>query len=70
MHPTIRYVPVAVVQDDDIGSHQINAEATGTCRQQEDELVPAGLVIFVDARDAIVVCSPPIDTAIFWKDRS
>jgi hypothetical protein len=70
MHPIIRYVPVAVVQDDDIGSRQIDAEATGTCRQQEDELVAAGLVIFVDARDTIVMCSPAIDTAIFWKDRN
>jgi len=70
MYPIIRYVPVAVVQDDDIGSRQIDAEATSTCRQQEDELVAAGLVIFVDARDTIVVCSPAIDTAIFWKNRS
>jgi hypothetical protein len=70
MHPIIRYVPVAVVQDNNIGGHQIDAEATGSCRQQKDQLVAAGLVIFVDARDTVVVCSPAIDMAIFWKDRS
>jgi hypothetical protein len=70
MHPIIRYIPIAVVQDDDIGSRQIDAEATGTCCQQEDELVAAGLVIFVDTCDTIAVCSPTVDTTVFCKNGS
>jgi hypothetical protein len=70
MHPIIKYVPIAVVQDDDIGSRQIDAEATTTCCQQEDELVAAGFFIFVDTRDTIVVCSPTVNTTVFCKDGS
>jgi hypothetical protein len=38
------------------------------CRQQEGELVAAGLVIFVDTRDTIVVCSPTVNTTAFCND--
>jgi hypothetical protein len=70
MHPIIRYVPIAVVQEDDTGSRQSDAEATGTRCQQEDELVAAGLVILVDTRDTIVLCSRTVDTTVFCKDGS
>jgi hypothetical protein len=32
------WVPVAVIDDDSISSSQVDADATSTCRQQEDDL--------------------------------
>ena len=34
-------IPVAVVQDDDVGSRQVDSEPASACRQQEDELLSA-----------------------------
>jgi hypothetical protein len=59
-HPIVRYVPVAIIQDSDIGSRQIDADATSTCREQEDEPVAAArLVIFIDAATRSPCAVPP-----------
>lgn len=43
-------VPVAVVQDDDVGGVQVDAQAAGARGQQENELLAALGVVVVDLR--------------------
>ena len=60
-------VPVAIVQNDDIGGRQVDTETTCTSRQEEDELLAARLVVLVDGDDTIFVCSATIDTTVLYK---
>ena len=59
-------VLVAAVKDDDIGCGEVKAEAANASGEQEDELLAPRFVILVDRVDAIVVCSPAINMAVFW----
>ena len=59
-------VPITVVQDDDVGSGQVDAETTGARGEQEDELVAVGLVVLVDGDDTVVVRRASIDAAVFY----
>ena len=42
------WIPVAVIQNDDICSVQIDAQATCSCRQEEDELLAAFPVVVIN----------------------
>ncbi len=42
-------MPITVIQNDDIGACEIDAEAPSTSREEEDEFLAALLVIFVDS---------------------
>ena len=57
-------VPVRVVKHDDVSSGEVDAEATGTCRKQEDELLRVGLIVLVDRDDTVLVRGPSINTAV------
>ena len=48
-------VPVRVVEDDDVGRRQVDAEAAGARRQHEDELFAVRLVEGLDRRLAVLV---------------
>lgn len=62
-----RDVPVAVVEDDDVRSRQVDTQTTRTRRKQEDELLAIRLVILVDREDTIVVSCSTINPAIFYN---
>jgi hypothetical protein len=61
-----RHSPIAVKQDDDIGSDQIDTQTSGSCRQQEDELFAPWLVVFVDRSRSRFVIGTSVDTTVFY----
>ena len=62
-------VPVRVVQDDNVSSGEVDAEAPSTGRKQEDELLRVGLVVFVDRDDTVLVRSASVDPAVLYLPR-
>ena len=54
------YIPITVVEYDDIRSRQIDAEASSANCEQDDELLIARFVVFVNPADTIVRCGPSI----------
>jgi hypothetical protein len=57
-------VPVRVVQDDDVGGGEVDAEPAGAGGEEEDELLGAGLVVLVDGDDAVFVRRASVDAAV------
>jgi hypothetical protein len=41
-------IPIAIVQDNDVGGVKVDAQAPGPCGEQEDELLGALPVVLVD----------------------
>ena len=61
-----RHSPVAVKQDNDIGSDQVDTQTSGSRRQQEDELFAPRLVVFVDRSRSRFVIGTSVDTTVFY----
>jgi hypothetical protein len=59
------YLPITIVEYDDICCRQIDTEASSTSCEQEDELLAARLVVLVNTADTIIICGPAINTAVF-----
>ena len=57
-------IPIAVKEHDNVGRDQVDPETSCSGRQQEDELVAPGLVVFVDGLGSSVVIGSSIDTAV------
>lgn len=58
-------VPIAVVQNDNISSGQVDAEAPSASREEENKFLAPWFIILVDRADTIVVRGSTIYTAIF-----
>lgn len=58
-------IPIAVKQDHNVGGDQVDTQSSGTRRQQEDELVAAWLVVFVDGSRSRIVIGTSVDSAVF-----
>jgi hypothetical protein len=57
-------VPVAIVEDYNISASKIDTKASRTSCEKEDELVAARSVIFVDARNTVVMAGTSINSTI------
>jgi hypothetical protein len=57
-------VPVTVVQDDYVGGHEVETEATRSCRDQEDVYLTVGGGELVDLPLSSVQVSPSIQPTI------
>ena len=44
------WVPVAIVEDDDVGGAEIDSQAASACRQHEDELARVRRVVLINRR--------------------
>jgi hypothetical protein len=62
------YIPITVIEYDDIRSRQIDAEASSASCEQ-DELLSARFVVFVNPAYMIAMCGPAISTAIFCANK-
>lgn len=63
------WIPVAVVQHDDIGRRQIDTETTSASRQKKDELLAPWPVVIVDGGNTIFMGGATIDAAVFFEKR-
>lgn len=57
-------IPIAVVQNDNIGCGQVDTQTSGARREQEDELVTARTVVLVDGDNSFVMCRATVNTTI------
>mmetsp|Transcript_22804 Transcript_22804/g.58024 ORF Transcript_22804/g.58024 Transcript_22804/m.58024 type:complete len:574 (+) Transcript_22804:400-2121(+) len=57
-------VPVAVVQNDDVGGGQVDTQAAGARGQQEHKLLAAGRVVRVDGVLAVLAAGVAVDAAV------
>ncbi len=60
-------VPVTVVQNNHIGTRQVDTESTSAGRQQEDELLAVRLVVLVDGDDTVLMSGAAIDAAVLCR---
>ena len=60
-------IPVAVVQDDDVGSRQVDSEPASACCQQEDELLTVRLVVLVNRDDTVLMGRTTINTTVLCR---
>ena len=63
------YLPIIVVEYDNIRRCQIDTEASNASCEQEDELLVTRLVVLVDPTDMIIICGPAINTVVFCANR-
>lgn len=57
-------VPVAVKQDNNVGSDKVDTKTTSTGREQEDKLVAVRGVVVVNGRNTVVVGGITVDAAV------
>ena len=57
-------IPVTVEQDDDIGARQVDAQTTGACCKQEQELVAVWAVVFIDRSNAVFMDRAAVNPAV------
>lgn len=57
-------VPVGVVDDDDVGRREVDAEPAGACRQHEHELFTALRVVLLDLPVAVLVRRLTVQTTV------
>jgi hypothetical protein len=61
------HIPVAVIENNNIGSSQIDTKSSSMSHEQkEDELLPAGSIIFINRIDTTIMFSPTINTTISY----
>ena len=58
------WVPVAVVQNDDVRGREIDTKTTRTSREQKNELVAVGLVVLVDGYYPVIMGGATVDTTV------
>ena len=58
------HLPVAVEENHDIRSDQVDTQTTGSGGEQEDKLLASGGVVLVDRIDTIFVRRVSVDTAV------
>lgn len=61
--------PIAVVQDDNIHSRQVDTETASAHGEQEDELLAPGLVVLVNRGDSVIMSCTAIDMAVLCTDK-
>jgi len=59
------WIPIIVVEYDNICRCQIDTEASNASCEQEDELLVTRLVVLVDPADMIIICGPTINAVVF-----
>eukprot|EP00053_Salpingoeca_punica_P017129 m.163900 g.163900 ORF g.163900 m.163900 type:complete len:637 (-) comp17120_c0_seq4:1564-3474(-) len=57
-------IPVAVVEDDDVGSGEVNAETACTGAEHEDELLAVGRIVLVDHALTVLVRRLAVEAAV------
>ena len=58
------WIPVRVVENDDVGGGEVDAQAAGARGQHEDEDVGAGRVVGVDALLSLLVGRGPVQATM------
>lgn len=57
--------PIRVVQDNNVGTSQIDTQASGTCSQHENKLLTVRRVVLVDLLLTELVRSLTVETTVF-----
>ena len=63
------WIPVGVVEDDDVGRVQVDAEASRAGGQHEDEFLAALGVVLLDLTVAVLVGGLTVNAAVAEVDR-
>ena len=65
----MRFLPVTVVQNDDVGRGKVDAQTTSTRCQQEDKFLATRFVILVNRGNTILVSSTTVNSTIFYQKK-
>ncbi|KAI6748785.1 hypothetical protein HG531_007732 [Fusarium graminearum] len=57
-------VPITIIQNNDVGSCQVDAQTTSTCCKEKDELLRPRLIVLINSSDSVLVGGSTINSAV------